>query len=227
VTANDTDLQSHTRDGARKGVVRNYTKGARTATAFREAARRQFAEHGYLNTKVEDIAREAGRSPASFYNYFDSKADVLADIARDFHADTRRQISVPYRTGQSPREAVTEAITIFWSSYRDRLGTLSGVFQASMVDPEFLEQWRTIRADAIAFIARGVELAQADGYCPGVDPQLTASALSSMIEHFCYVWLVQGGDAIGSALDETRAIATLADIWFHAIYWRPEDGPAG
>ncbi len=204
-------------------MERNYTKGARTAATFQEAARRRFATDGYLNTKLEDIARDANRSAASFYNYFDSKADVLAAIARDFHEDTQRLISVPYRDGQSNRDAVTEAITIFWTNYRDRLGALSGVFQASMVDPEFLEQWRTIRADAIAFIARGVADAQRRGFCPGVDPQLTASALSSMIEHFCYVWLAQGGDAIDVEIDDRAAIETLSSLWFHAIYWLPDE----
>lgn len=203
-------------------MARRYTKGAKTSATFQEAARRVFATNGYLNAKVEDIAREADRSPASFYNYFDSKADVLAAIARDFHEDTRRSISVPYRQGQSHRESVREAITIFWTTYRDRLGALSGVFQASMVDDDFLAQWRTIRADAIEFIARGVRNAQADGYCPGVDPELTASALSSMLEHFCYVWLAQGGDAFARRIDDQAAIETLASVWYNAIYWRPE-----
>jgi len=204
-------------------MARNYTKGARTAAAFQEAARRRFAADGYLATKVEDIAREADKSPASFYNYFDGKADVLAAIARDFHEDTRRLISVPYREGQSHLDAVTEAITIFWANYRDRLGALSGVFQASMIDPEFLEQWRTIRADAISFIAMGIRTAQEQGYCPGIDPEVTGSALSSMIEHFCYVWLAQGGDAIGVPFDEARAIDSLVNIWYHAIYWLPDE----
>ncbi len=204
-------------------MTKNYTKGARTAANIREAARRRFAIDGYLATTVEDIAREAGRSPASFYNYFDDKADVLAAIARDFHEDTRRLISVPYRAGQSDREAITEAITIFWTNYRDRLGALSGVFQASMIDPEFLERWRTIRADAISFIARGIRAAQRRGYCPGIDPDLTGSSLSSMLEHFCFVWLAQGGDAIDVEFDEATAIDTLVNIWYHAIYWLPEE----
>ena len=203
-------------------MARNYTKGARTAAAFQEAARRVFAIDGYLSAKVEDIAREADRSPASFYNYFDSKADVLAAIARDFHEDTRRMISVPYKQGQSNHESVREAITIFWTSYRDRLGALSGVFQASMVDDDFLQQWRTIRSDAINFIAVGIQRAQRDGYCPTIDPHLTASALSSMIEHFCYVWIAQGGDSIGFKIDEQSAIDTLVNIWYNAIYWRPD-----
>ncbi len=204
-------------------MAKQYTKGARTEAAFLEAARKEFARLGYLSTKVEDIARAAGRSPASFYNYFDDKAAVLTALAREFHEDTRTQISVPYQKGRPPQEAVRMAITIFWQTYRDRLGALSGVFQASMVDPTFLESWREIRRSAIDFIVQGVERAQKDGYCPGIDARLTSSALSSMLEHFCYVWLAQGGDNNSdSALDEEAAIDSLANIWYHAIYWRPE-----
>lgn len=204
-------------------MARQYSKGARTENAFREAARQEFAARGYLSTKVEDIARAAGRSSASFYNYFTDKADVLTALAREFHEDTRTQIAVPYQKGRPPDEAVRMAITIFWETYRDRLGALSGVFQASMVDPNFLRSWREIRRSAIDFIALGIERAQKDGYCPGIDPRMTASALSSMLEHFCYVWLAQGGDDEDSLLDEQTAIDSLVSIWYHAIYWKPKD----
>jgi AcrR family transcriptional regulator len=204
-------------------MARQYVKGARTEAAFREAARKEFATRGYLSTKVEDIARSAGRSPASFYNYFDDKAAVLTALAREFHEDTQTRIAVPYKKGRPHREAVQEAITIFWETYRERLGALSGVFQASMVDPTFLESWRKIRASAIDFITVGVEQAQKEGYCPGADPRVTASALSSMLEHFCYVWLAQGGEGDGFELTNERAIANLSDIWYHAIYWRAEE----
>ncbi|WP_433085782.1 TetR/AcrR family transcriptional regulator [Dactylosporangium sp. CA-052675] len=204
-------------------MPRQYSKGARTAAAFLEAARKEFATRGYLSTKVEDIARTAGRSPASFYNYFTDKADVLAALAQAFHEDTRAQIAAPYQKGRPPEEAIRTAITIFWETYRDRLGALSGVFQASMADPTFLASWREIRQSAIDFIAQGVERAQKDGYCPGIDVRMTSSALSSMLELSCYVWLVQGGDNGDSHVDEHAAIDSLASIWYHAIYWRPQE----
>lgn len=42
-----------------------------------EAACELFLERGYANTSVEAIARRAGVSRSSFFNYFSSKADVL------------------------------------------------------------------------------------------------------------------------------------------------------
>jgi AcrR family transcriptional regulator len=209
------------RAGAPVQPARRLTKGARSSARFRRAAQEVFARQGYLHTKVEDIAKEAGLSPASFYNYYDSKADVLAALAREFHEDASRDIAVPYQSGRPHEEAVREAITIFWSTYKDRLGALSGVFQASMVDDAFLAQWRLVRAEALRFISSGIAAAQREGYCPGMDREYTASALSSMLEHYCYVWLYQGGDAQDAVCDERRAIDALVSIWYRAIYWRP------
>jgi len=195
-------------------------KGARTAAKFRHAAQQVFARQGYLHARIEDIAKEAELSSASFYNYYDSKADVLAALAREFHEDASRDIAIPYQEGLPHEEAVRQAITIFWTTYRDRLGALSGVFQASMIDEDFLHQWRLVRAEALRFISSGIAAAQREGYCPGLDRAYAASALSSMLEHFCYVWLYQGGDAEDSVCDEKRAIDALVNVWYRSIYWR-------
>ncbi len=42
-----------------------------------EAAGELFLERGYAETSIEDIARRAGVSRASFFNYFAAKSDVL------------------------------------------------------------------------------------------------------------------------------------------------------
>jgi len=42
-----------------------------------EAACELFLERGYEETSIADIARRAGVSRSSFFNYFDSKADVF------------------------------------------------------------------------------------------------------------------------------------------------------
>jgi hypothetical protein len=91
-----------------------------------------------------------------------------------------------------------------------------------MLEEEFLDRWLDIRAEALGMIAREIDWAQAAGFCPGIDPMLTASALSAMLEHFCYIWLGQGGERADVTFDDERAIDTLATIWVNAIYWRPD-----
>lgn len=195
-------------------------KGRATEAALRDGARCVFAREGYLNSRISDIAAAAGKSEASFYNYFDSKADLLVSLAEDFHAETTRLAAVPFREGRAPQDALREAVAGFWHTYGQRRGELVGVFQAAMVDPEFSRRWQEIRARAIRVIATGIRRAQRDGFCPGIDPELTASALSAMLEQFCYVWQVQGGDDIRSACTDERAIDTLTSVWTHAVYWK-------
>ena len=50
----------------------------KTRDAVLEAALRLFSEHGYLGVRVEDIAREAGVSRATFYKHFAEREEILA-----------------------------------------------------------------------------------------------------------------------------------------------------
>jgi AcrR family transcriptional regulator len=194
-------------------------KGRQTDEAFRAAARVVFARDGYLNAKIGDIAAEAGRSPASFYNYYDTKADLLIALAEEFHAEASSLAELPYRAGLTREDALREAVAGFWRTYARRRGELIGIFQAAMVEGQFRDRWLKLRAEAITRIAGEIRRAQADGYCPGVDPVLTASALSAMLEHFCYIWLGQGGEK-DVPFDDEAALDSLATIWVKAVYWR-------
>jgi AcrR family transcriptional regulator len=201
-------------------------KGRATDEAFKEAARVVFARDGYLNAKISDIAAEAGRSAASFYNYYDTKADLLIALAEEFHDETTSLATLSFRAGLTRPEALREAVAGFWRTYAKRRGELIGIFQAAMVEGRFHDRWLELREHAISRIASEVRGAQARGYCPGVDPVMTASALSAMLEHFCYIWLGQGGEK-GVPFDDERALDAVATIWVKAVYWRPEDNRRG
>jgi AcrR family transcriptional regulator len=190
-------------------------------------------EKGFLAATIADIAAAAGRSPGSFYNYYTSKEDLLVLWATQFRDEARERATVAFDRSAEPRAAVESAVRAHWSTFRDHLAEMIGVSQMASIDEEFATQWRALRHDAIASIASGITRSQRDGYCPGLDPQLAASAIVAMLNQFCFTWLAQGGDGpVGESaeLDEEAAIATLVDLWYHGLYWRPEpsvDGAAG
>jgi AcrR family transcriptional regulator len=64
------------------------------------AARRLFAERGYFNCKVKDIAQEAGMSTGNVYWYFEGKDDVLkAVLAEGFEAQAEVLTTALGRSG--------------------------------------------------------------------------------------------------------------------------------
>jgi hypothetical protein len=50
---------------------------------------------------------------------------------------------------------------------------------------------------------------------------MTGSALSAMLERFCYVWPGQGGEK-DVPFDDAVALDAVATAWVKAIYWRAE-----
>ena len=177
-----------------------------------------------LPQRQDQRHRRGGRwSPASFYNYYDTKADLLIALAEEFHAEATSLAALPFQAGLARPEALREAVAGFWRTYAKRRGELIGIFQAAMVEGRFRDRWLELRGEAINRIAGEVRAAQAHGYCPGVDPVMTASALSAMLEHFCYIWLGQGGEK-DVPFDDERALDAVATIWQKAVYWRAEPG---
>src|SRR6185295_16485167 len=66
--------------------------------AILRAAIRVFAHNGYFNSKVADIAGEAGIADGTVYLYFKSKDEILHSIfdraMSEFIAEGRREIEV-------------------------------------------------------------------------------------------------------------------------------------
>jgi len=195
-------------------------KGRETREKFRDALRSVIETDGYLNAKIADVAERAGKTPGLFYSYYDSKEELLADIAEDLSAELARTTTEPFRAGLPPDEALYQAIRVFWNTFKRRKAEMIGIFQASMTDQRFAAEWRRMRAQAIKRVVVGIEAAKATGHAPDMDAELAGSALISMLENFAYVWLAGGGDQIDKPFDEEQAIRTVWQIWYHGIYWQ-------
>ncbi|MFW0785441.1 TetR/AcrR family transcriptional regulator [Gordonia sp. CPCC 206044] len=196
-------------------------KGHRTEGAMLDAARQVFAEKGYLNAKVSDIAVAANRSPASFYNYYDNKEQILEALLGQFSADIL-EATLEAKTGD-PLEGIRGAVRAYWVSYRRYLPEIIGVFQMSMTDNAFAQRWRANRAAGIRAVLSGLDSAERKGYRITADRDMLASALVSMLEGFCWTWLAMGGEADNNGLDEDAAIEALSVVWYGAVYRTPPD----
>ncbi len=58
-------------------------RGARTRQEIVDATLALFAEHGFHGTAVDDIARRAGISRATLYQYFESKEHIFVELVEE------------------------------------------------------------------------------------------------------------------------------------------------
>lgn len=177
-------------------------RGRRTQAAIDAAARTVVVRNGILATTVADITAEAGRSAASFYNYYDSKEAMVRQWALRFRDDANQRALSVIRHGLSDRERAYEA---------------AAVSQLAMVSDDFAQYWSEICQIPISFITETVKRAQAHGYCVGDDPQLMAEAIVAMFNQFCYLQL-SGKRSRRGQPDDQACIQTLANIYYRAIY---------
>ena len=199
-------------------------RGVRSRAALLDAARRLFRSKGYANTKIADITREAGRALGSFYTYFENKEEVLEQLAQDFKAEIDERLTKLELAGAEPYVVVRELCAVYWSSCRDHSAELAAIFQASMLDPRFARRWREIRADARRNIAAGIRAVGQAGRAQDPEPDATASALGSMMDYFCYVWLIEGGEADRPSISDDVAIETMARVLYRTVFAAPEPG---
>src|ERR1700742_2877844 len=150
------------------------SRGRQTQVAIDAAARTVIARKGILATTIADIAAEAGRSAASFYNYYDSKEAMVRQWALRFRDEANERARSVTGHGLSHRQRAHEAAAAHWHTYRNRLAEVISVSQLAMIIDDFAQYWAEICDIPISFIAETVRRAQTKGYCPGDDPQLIA-----------------------------------------------------
>jgi AcrR family transcriptional regulator len=192
-------------------------RGRQTRAAIDAAARAVIARKGILAATISDIAAEAGRSTASFYNYYDSKEAMIREWALRFRDEANERATSVTRHGLTNRERAREAAAAHWRTYRHRLAEMISVSQLAMVSDDFAEYWAQLCAIPISFIIEMVKRAQVEGYCRGDDAELIAVAVVSMFNQFCYVQL-SGKATDTDDVDDEACITTLANIFYRAIY---------
>ena len=195
-------------------------RGRRTQAAIDAAARTVIARKGILATTTADIAAQAGRSTASFYNYYDSKEAMVREWALRFRDEANQRALTVIRHGLTNRERAQQAAAVHWHTYRNRLAEIVGVSQLAMINDDFAQYWADICAIPTSFITEMVRRAQAQGYCAGDDPQLIAVAIVAMLNQFCYLQLAGTGSSPAAAPDDQACINTLANIFYRAIYYK-------
>jgi AcrR family transcriptional regulator len=176
----------------------------------------RFTNLGFLRTKISDIASVAGMSSASFYNYYNTKDELLLDLAAEYNTEVLSRIKAGVR-GSDAQQSIRATVETFWRVYTENQAVMHGIFQLSMLDQQFATHWHEIRERAIAGLKFEIRRAKRVSPSPMLDTDAGATALSSMIEHFCYLWSTDHQSFLDGKTDE-GAIDTIAAVWQRALY---------
>src|SRR6202044_3429749 len=84
-------------------------KKARTRQVIADAAARLFAERGYEQVAVSDVAREAEVSEQTVYNYFQTKEQLVTDRDQLVQHELSRMIRTR-SPGNTPATAIREFV---------------------------------------------------------------------------------------------------------------------
>lgn len=192
-------------------------QAADTRERMLRAAAEIFAERGYQAASVGAITTRADTAHGTFYLYFRNKEDAFAQV----FATIGEQIRERSREGLSDDryQGVVGVIRGLLSVFHEHAGVIRAMVEGMMASPQVEQLWREMRADFAGRLAHHLEHERANGVVRNLEPEAAAQALASMAEWYAFTHLVIGDPTSPATQDDLDdAVATLADLWFHAVY---------
>ena len=163
-------------------------RGRATRQRLLECTTEMLRSTSYRELKVIDIAREAGTSPATFYQYFPDVESAILVLAEEMAKDATTLAAIAGDNGWKGRDGYDTALRLvdafleFWESHRSVLrvvdvSTLEG-------DQRFRQIRTRLLVEVTNAMAEVFRSFQAEGKQPaGIDARAACGALVSMVAH--------------------------------------------
>ncbi|MGD9958309.1 TetR/AcrR family transcriptional regulator [Nocardioides sp.] len=199
--------QSGSRASKRQGIRSEYK--ALTRQRLTDAALREFEDRGYSQCTVDDVARRAGTSRATFYVHFSGKAELaegMWDVIRHKLMRLYRDLARAPVRDRSMIEAWLERTFAFYAENRQRL---IAIHEAIALEPLLAEVYFERTEEVADFIAPLIEDARG---VTAETARFRAALLTIQHERFCYFWILRG-----MPFDHAQAVCGLAEIWCDQI----------
>ncbi|HEV7651233.1 MAG TPA: TetR/AcrR family transcriptional regulator [Actinophytocola sp.] len=194
-------------------------RAAETETALKDAAKKVFAERGYLNTKITDITAAAGRAAGSFYNHFAGKEELLSALLSDLLAEV--DDTVPADPEHDPdftvRSSIRYHVAAMFAFYRAHRTVMVALQQAAMVDRAFAARLAELTAPDVGHMAEHLEYVRRAGHPLPGEPRAVAQAIGTLMWGFARTYV----DEDDMGLTDEQAVDLVTDFIHRGIAGRP------
>ena len=156
------------------------------------AATDVFAQSGYFNAKVSEIAKAAGVADGTIYLYFDGKEDLLINIFREH---TRGYLQSLERDLTEARRA-EDRIPIAIRHHLETLGRDRALAIVAQVELRHSLKFMALLshqevADYLNILRKVVEQGQSDGvFRRSLNPQLVAKSIFGILDEMVTSWVL-------------------------------------
>lgn len=183
-------------------------RGLATRARLLEQTLRMLASTSYRDLKVVDIARGAGTSPATFYQYFPDAEAALLALADELVGEGRERLTRPVVDGDwstdgayDTCETISATFLDFWTEH----GPLMGVIDLAALEGD--QRFRDIRTQMLNPFTESIADVATDQQSAGnlpsdLDPRATAAVLVAMLAHVS--GHQYGIEAYGTTTDDLR-----------------------
>src|SRR5215475_7979758 len=205
----------HARRRQGRRAARADERGATLRQAILDATVRLLADRSFGDLAVSDILAAAGVSRGTFYFYFDSKHDVLAELVRRAVAQGHQAAAPWLAHPDDPAAALRTGTTAGAELWRASAPILRAIVDNWRTDPRLTALWlEQMQSFTDATIAQITADPRALRELNGVDIPALASALTWLGERLYYL------AATGTPPfdDQDTLVQTLVYIWTSALY---------
>jgi AcrR family transcriptional regulator len=214
------------RPGRRKTARREVKSAEERRQDILDAALRLFANRGFNETSVQDIAAEAGMATGTVYLYFPSKEHVLKGLHDRFRDENEAQVA------SAAIDAVDRAGRGETVDYRDTIDTILDAVAAYFKEnpvlvqvctkyrPEFVDPDYSPAGEHLGVVARALQAGVSLGLIHTSDPEMTAYLFDGALAVNLHMHITYGDPP-----DMDRLIAAAKEM-AHKTLALPVEGDA-
>ncbi len=192
-------------------------KGRNTKARILEAGRSVLEQRGYFDTSVSEIIERSDIALGTFYRYYANKNVLCFQLLETLVAELYELVSGSW-VKEDAMENLRASSLRYLTAYYTNRKLIAAMLQMSGAVPACAALWWALRKRTYDRMKRYLKSPKIT--CQ-LDPDLTVTALGSMVEQVAYYWYVEAernGKPVPK-LDEAADV--LSHIWYRAVYEPP------